>query len=178
MKKSYMKRKLHIGGETQHPEWEIFNIQPGEHIDHVGDAQDLSRFEDKTFDEIYASHILEHFDYTGSLQKALKDWHRVLKPEGKLYISTPDMDALCKLFLMRERLSEENRFQIMRMMFGGHIDKYDYHYVGLNADIMKCYLAEAGFQRFRQIEDFGLFEDASRIRVGDVLISLNIIALK
>lgn len=105
----YRVRKLHIGCEKPNPEWEIFNILPGENIDHVGDALNMSRFDDKTFDEIYASHILEHFDFTGSLQTALKEWHRVLKPEGKLYISVPDMDILCKLFLMKERFSCRNR---------------------------------------------------------------------
>ena len=173
-----MARKLHSGGKTQHPEWEIFNILPGEDVDHVGDAQDLSRFDDETFDEIYASHILEHFDFTGSLQTALKEWHRVLKPEGKLYISVPDMDILCKLFLMRERLSKENRFHIMRLMFGGHTNKYDYHYVGLYADSLKDILTITGFREIRQVEDFGIFDDASRFCVGDILISLSIITLK
>lgn len=174
----YRVRKLHIGGEKPNPEWEIFNILPDEHIDHVGNALDMSRFDDKTFDEIYASHILEHFDFTGSLQTALKEWYRVLKPEGKLYISVPDMDILCKLFLMKERLSKENRFNIMRMMFGGHANKYDYHYVGLYADSLKDFLAETGFQKVKQVEDFGIFDDASRLCVGDILISLNIIVLK
>jgi len=173
-----MARKLHIGGEHPHPDWEIFNIQSGENVDHVGDAQDLSRFDDKMFDEIYASHILEHFDYNGPLQKVLKEWHRVLKSEGILFISVPNMDVLCKLFTMRERLSEEDRFQIMRMLFGGHIDEYDYHLVGLYLDSLKHLLAEAGFRKVKQIEEFGLFEDASLLRVGDIHISLNVIVVK
>ena len=173
-----MARRLHIGGEHTHPNWEVFNIKSGPYVDHVGDAQDLSRFADETFDEIYASHVLEHFDYIGPLQTALKHWYRVLKLNGKLYISVPNMNVLCQLFLMREKLSARDRFQIIRMMFGGHTNEYDYHCVGLYPDIMNGFLAEAGFQRVKQVEDLGVFKDTSLLRVGGVLISLNVIAFK
>ncbi len=173
-----MAKKLHIGGKQPHPDWEIFNIQKGPDVDHVGDAKDMSRFEDQTFDELYASHILEHFDYNGPLQKVLKEWHRVLKPEGKLYISVPDMDVLCKLFTMREKFTAQGRFQLTRMMFGGHIDQYDYHYVGLYSDLLTKVLAEAGFQKVLKVEHFGIFEDASALCVENIPISLNVIAFK
>jgi len=171
-------RRLHIGGEQPHPDWEIFNIQKGPNVDHEGDAKDLSRFEDRTFDELYASHIIEHFDYNGPLQKALKEWCRVLKPDGKLYLSTPDMDMLCKWFTMRERFTFQERFQIMRTMFGGHIDQYDYHYVGLFFDLLASLLTEAGFQEVETVKYFGIFEDASRLCLGSFPMSLNVIAFK
>lgn len=173
-----MARRLNIGSEKPHPDWEVFNIQPGEYVNHLGDAKDLSRFDDETFDEIYASHIIEHFDYNGPLQTALKQWYRVLIPGGKLYISVPNMDVLCKLFLMRDKLSEENRFQVMRIMFGGHLNQYDYHYVGFCLDILKRFLAEAGFKKVKQVEDFGIFEDASTLRIGGIPISLNVVVFK
>lgn len=63
--------KLHVGGKVRKPDWEVLNIQPGPHVDHVGNANDLSQFQDNTFAEIYASHIVEHLDYTGELQSTL-----------------------------------------------------------------------------------------------------------
>ncbi len=173
-----MIRRLHIGGEQRHPDWEIFNIQKGPDVDHVGDAKDLSRFEDQTFDELYASHIVEHFDYNGQLQKVLKEWCRVLKPNGKLYLSAPDMDMLCRLFTMREKFTFQERFQIMRAMFGGHMDQYDYHYVGLYSDLLSSLLAEAGFQKVLTVKHFGFFEDASTLCVENIPMSINVIALK
>jgi predicted SAM-dependent methyltransferase len=173
-----MAKKLHIGGKQPHPDWEIFNIQDGAGVDHVGDAKDLSRFEDQTFDELYASHTLEHFDYNGPLQKVLKEWHRVLKPEGKLYISVPDMDVLCRLFTMKEKFTVQERFALTRMMFGGHIDQYDYHYVGLYFDLLKLVLGEAGFKKLLKVEHFDIFKDDSLIRVENIPISLNVIAFK
>jgi len=176
--KIQMVRKLNIGGEHPHPDWEIFNIQPGEYVDHVGDAQDLSRFADETFDEIYASHVLEHFDFTGSLQTALKQWHRVLKHSGKLYISIPNMDVLCKLFLMKDKYTIKQRYTIMHLMFGAHTNQNDYHYVGFDFDILGKFLADAGFTRMNPVEDFGIFEDISSFRIKGIPISLNVIAFK
>jgi len=172
-----MTRKLHIGGKHSHPDWEIFNIQKGLNVDHVGDACDLSRFADQTFDELYASHILEHFDYNGALQKALKEWHRVLKPDGKLYLSVPDMDVLCRLFTMRG-ITAQGRFHLIRIMFGGHVDQYDYHYAGLCSDFISVFLAEAGFQKVIKVKNFGIFKDASTTCVENIPISLNVIAFK
>jgi len=173
-----MTRRLHIGGEVSDANWEIFNIQPGPNVDHVGDAKDLSRFEAETFDELYASHVVEHFDYIGPLLEALKEWYRILKPEGKLYISVPNMDVLCQLFRKRRELKLQDRFQVMRMMFGGHTNQYDYHYVGFDLDILTAFLSQAKFQRVKPVEVLGVFNDTSLLRVGGVLISLNVIAFK
>ena len=53
--------KLHIGGTEAHPDWKIFNIEEKPEVDFVGDASDLSQFQDESIDTIYASHILEHW---------------------------------------------------------------------------------------------------------------------
>lgn len=173
-----MTRKLHIGGQVKLPGWEVLNIQPGPCVDHVGDAKDLSRFADETFDELYASHVVEHFDYNGPLQATLKEWYRVLKPEGKLSISVPDMDVLCQLFRKRKELNLQGRFQIMRMMFGGHTDPYDYHCVGFDFEILSAFLTEAKFRNPKQVDELGVCKDTSLLRVGGVLISLNVVAVK
>src|ERR1700761_9647650 len=103
-------RKLHIGGQVRKEGWEILDINPGPSVDHVSDAGNLGLFPNDTFAEVYASHVLEHFDYTGSLMAALKEWIRVMVPGGKLYVSVPDLDVLARLFLDRESLSYQDRF--------------------------------------------------------------------
>lgn len=173
-----MSRKLHIGGQVKLPGWEVLNIQPGPCVDHVGDAEDLSQFGDETFEAMYASHVLEHFDYNGPLHKTLNEWYRVLKPDGKLYISVPDMDVLCQLFRKRKELDLQGRFQIMRMMFGGHMDSYDYHKIGFDFEILTAFLNQAKFRNPKQVEELGIFKDTSLLRVGGSLISLNVIAVK
>lgn len=173
-----MPRQLHIGGTVRSEGWEVFNVSPAPCVDHVGNAKDLSRFTDGTFSTIYASHVLEHFDYTGELTLALKEWHRVLEPGGKLYVSVPDLDVLATLFLARNELSMPERFCIMRMMFGGHVDAYDFHVAGLNEEFLAYFLHEAGYANIRRVEQFDSFQDTSRLNVKGVVISLNMIAEK
>lgn len=173
-----MARRLHIGGRIRIPGWEVLDANPGPYVDHVANASDLGCFEDDSFEQIYASHVVEHFDYYNQLVETLTEWFRVLAPGGMLCVSVPDLDVLARLFLDRTLLSVEDRFLVMRMIFGGHIDKYDYHLVGLNEEFLTGYLQAAGFTNLRRVADFGLFDDTSRQKLKDVPISLNMIALK
>jgi predicted SAM-dependent methyltransferase len=171
-------RKLHVGGKQAAPGWEILNAVPAPEVDHVGDARDLSCFPDATFVQIYASHVVEHFDYKFELARALREWHRVLVPGGRVLISVPDMDVLSRLFVERASLSMEERFLLMRMMFGGHVDAYDHHQVGLNDEFLAWFLGATGFRGMRRVERLGLFNDTSETRFRGLPISLNMIAHK
>ncbi len=171
-------RKLHIGGTIRAAGWEIMDALPGPHVDHLGNAKDLSRFADGSFDEIYASHVAEHFDYRDELLAAFTEWHRTLAPLGLLYVSVPDLDVLAGLFAARDRLTPEERFHVMRMIFGGHTDAHDYHSVGLNGEFLRSYLVAAGFKEMKKVDEFGIFNDSSSLRFKGSLISLNVIARK
>lgn len=170
---------LHIGGQEAHPDWKILDIEERPEVDFVGDAANLSQFADESVDSIYASHVLEHFYYglNNELVQTLAEWHRVLKPGGKLYISVPDLKTLCWLFL-NPNLAPLDRHHIMRIMFGGHTNQYDVHKVGFDADILALYLQEVGFEGYELVSEFGLFKDCSSLRLMGTLISLNAIATK
>lgn len=171
-------RKLHIGGKVRLDGWEVLNAIPDACVDHVGDARDLSQFADNTFDEIYASHVVEHFDYFGELEHTLREWKRVLVPNGRLAISVPDLDILARLFVQTDALSFNDRFLIMRMMFGGHVNEYDHHKAGLSQDLLTGFLMLAGFAGIERVAAFGICDDASSLKFRDVPISLNMIAMK
>jgi predicted SAM-dependent methyltransferase len=170
-------RKLHIGGKLRVDGWEILNAIDAPEVDHLGNAADLANFADGTFEAVYSSHVLEHFDYI-ELEKVLREWKRVLAPGGKIYASVPDLDTLAALLIKRKLSDLEGQFQLMRMMFGGHIDKFDYHYTGLNQTILSHFLRTAGFTDIRKVKDFGLFPDTSQLKVNGVAISLNMTAIK
>lgn len=173
-----MSRRLHIGGQVRTAGWEVLDANPGACVDHVGNAADLSVFSDGSFEQLYASHVLEHFDYHEQLLKTLMEWRRVLAPNGSLCVSVPDLDMLARLFLDRTLLTAQDRFLVMRMIFGGHIDKYDYHLAGLNEEFLTSYLHAAGFVGIRRVADFGLFDDTSSLELKTIPISLNMIAMK
>ena len=173
-----MPRKLLIGGKKKAKGWEILNAMAGPHVDHLGNANDLSRFEDGTFQEIYASHILEHLDYKDELLESLQGWFRVLAPGGKLYISVPDLGVLSRLIADGESLPLDEHFLLMRMLFGGHQNEWDYHVVGLNARFLENFLTRAGFETPYRVKRFGMFDDTSELLFKGTLISLNMIAEK
>ena len=173
--------KLHIGGEEKKEGWKILNIQKKEGVDYLGDISDLSQFDESSIDEIYASHIVEHVDQN-KIKATLKGIHRILKDNGKFYISVPDMDVLCRIFMAKDA-PKKAKFHAMTMMFGGQTDKYDYHYFGWNYEFLKDYLTEAGFKDLERVKSFGLFDDTSDFAPydngnGKVPISLNVIAYK
>lgn len=169
--------RLHIGGWVARPGWKVLDVNPGPHVDYVGNCRDLSQFGDGSVGEVYASHVYEHLAYQKELPAALAEVHRVLCPGGVFRVSVPDLETLCRLFLDPKRTPQE-RFHVMRMMFGGQMDGHDFHYVGLTAEFLAHFLAQAGFRQMKRVQQFGLFEDTSNLRVGGVLISLNVEAVK
>lgn len=171
-------RRLHIGALLSSSGWESLNSQPLEGIDHVCDARDLSRFADGTFAALYASHVLEHFDYRDEVASVLAEWFRVLAPGGKIYVSVPDLETICRLYCDQTRFDANDRFMLMRMIMGGHSDRYDYHSVAFNQESLVYYLAESGFDNIRRCAEFRLFDDTSSLRFKTELISLNLIAEK
>jgi predicted SAM-dependent methyltransferase len=168
--------RLHIGGEDHKDGWTVLNITPGPNVDIVGDLKDLSNLRSGIVTEIYASHVLEHVDQQ-NIPVVLEELWRILqKPGGKLMISVPDMEVLCRMFL-RKDLGVQGKLHVMRMIFGGQVDAHDYHQVGLYFEHLRDLLKSAGFHDIQRVESFGLFEDTSEYAPYGERISLNVIAI-
>jgi predicted SAM-dependent methyltransferase len=169
--------RLHIGGTEPREGWKILNIQPGPHVDFVGNCTCLGQFDDNSVAEVYASHVYEHLGFQQELPAALKEVHRVLRPGGVFHIGVPDMEILSKL-LLHPQLTTQERFQVIKMMFGGQLDPYDFHRVGLTWEFLTGFLRAAGFQRATRVQFFGLFDDYTAFQFKGVFISLNADAVK
>ena len=169
--------KLNIGSRIRADGWKAFDIEEGPDVDYVGDCCDLSQFAEGAIDTIYASHVLEHVSYQDDMLAALKEWFRVLVPGGTVIISVPDFDLLCRLFLHPSN-GIEQRFHIMRVIFGGQKSPTDFHSVGLTLEFLSWYLETAGFQDIRRVDDLGIFKDCSALELGGIPISLNVTARK
>tara|TARA_B100000029_G_C17259994_1_gene845938 strand:+ start:58 stop:570 length:513 start_codon:yes stop_codon:yes gene_type:complete len=168
--------KLNIGGESKKEGWKILNIQKKPDVDFIGNINNLEQFDDESCEEIYASHIIEHVDQKTVLN-TLKGINRILKKNGKFYISVPDMDSLCHFFIS-PLANKKIKFHVMRMIFGGQVDEYDYHYFGWNYEFLYDYLKNAGFNKIDRVSSFSLFNDTSDFKPYGFPISLNVIAIK
>jgi predicted SAM-dependent methyltransferase len=169
--------RLHLGGSVRKAGWQVLDALAGEHVDFVGDMRDLSRFADASFDMVYASHVIEHLGYMKELHEVLGAIARILRPKGLFFVSVPDLDTLARLFT-RPDMSDRDRYAIMRMMFGGQINAYDYHYAGLYDTLLASHLSRAGFSEIYHVPELGIFDDTSKLRFGGVLISLNVVAVR
>jgi ubiquinone/menaquinone biosynthesis C-methylase UbiE len=91
--------------------------------DVVADVERLP-YDDNTIDEIYASHILEHFDYRS---KVLEEWHRVLRPGGLITVIVPDVlkiyDGWKKGHVWGSMLAPKkiDRAYVNATVFGAHL---------------------------------------------------------
>jgi predicted SAM-dependent methyltransferase len=168
--------KLHIGGKEVKADWKILNVQRFPGVDYVGDISNLEQFSDRSVDQVYASHVLEHVAVS-EVQRTLAGIYRILKSGGKFMVSVPDLDILCHTFI--SPVADVNlKFHVMRMMFGGQIDPDDFHYFGWNLQFMHNFLHEAGFSDIRRVDSFGLFNDTSEYKPYGFPISLNVMATK
>jgi predicted SAM-dependent methyltransferase len=107
-------------------------------------------FEDNSIEEIYSSHVIEHFNFFEAFE-VLKEWKRVLKENGWLIIETPDLLASCKKFVEsneQERISMYGHF-FAKPWIEGEIHKFLYTEIQL-----RWTLEQLGFRNITKQKAF------------------------
>jgi len=90
-------RKLQIGsGRNVLKGWLNTDLNPTKEIVLL-DATKKLPFDDCTFDYVFMEHFIEHLEYQDGIG-VVRECYRVLKPGGKLRISTPDLRFLIGLY--------------------------------------------------------------------------------
>jgi len=83
-------KPLHVGaGQARIDGWTNIDIQPHANVDEVLDIREGLPFEDVPY--IFAEHFIEHLTYTEGF-KFLRECRRVLRDDGRLRLSTPNLD--------------------------------------------------------------------------------------
>ncbi len=165
-------RRLEIGsGNRPLPGYEHLDINPDSPDLDYCCSMDQIPVDDDSFDEISSIHSIEHIGWRKGLS-TLKEWHRVLKPGGKLYIACPNLEFIMRAYLQNGALWYED-FQRMHPDEKAHLGVGGIHSHTLWANFklfssgdggdehMACYdkylltalLREAGFQKIVLVDD-------------------------
>jgi len=146
--------KLNLGCGKLHREGYVgidFNKENGAEVIH--DLKDKLPYEDNTIDEIYASHIIEHF-WWETIPTVLKDWYRVLKKGGVVDIWTVDFDKLIYHFMNHQpQHFKKTMVGINWRLFATNRFEGDAHHSMFNARYLGLLLSEAGFTKISRIPD-------------------------
>lgn len=80
------------------------DIDPDVQPDLVGTMTDMSAVASASVDAVYSSHNIEHL-YPHEVPLALAEFRRVLRPEGFVVITCPDLQSVCAL-VAEDKLGE------------------------------------------------------------------------
>lgn len=103
-------------------------------------------FPDNSIDEIRAYHLIEHFSFSKGLE-VVKEWFRVLKPNGKLVLETPDFYHNCKKFVESD---EQTRIQLYVHFFAWPDEPGQAHLFLYTETQMAWTLSGAGFTNVKR----------------------------
>ena len=122
------------------------DLRSGPSTDIVCDCSALVGFESGSVDIVYASNILEHWPMAQTVD-VLKEWNRVLKPGGMLYVSVPDFQAAVELY-QKFGLTLWLRYHL----WGDQKHALNYHYTCFTFGTLAKDLTEAGFSDVKRME--------------------------
>jgi predicted SAM-dependent methyltransferase len=107
-------------------------------------------YSDNYADEILAHMCLEHFPQNETVP-TLKEWHRVLKPGGKITIATSDLDGMVRDWLDKDGIfydmdgNPHDYTYNLRGIYGQQCDEGQFHYIGFDFPYLHKLMTEAGF---------------------------------
>ena len=171
-----MSRKLEIGsGNRPTKGYEHLDINPKcPHLEYVTEMNDIP-VPANTFEEIIAIHVIEHISWRKVIP-TLKEWVRVLIPEGKIRIATPNLRFITEAYLESRNNKPETflkDYEIMtkrekdKLQLEGKVNstlwanfklfssscKFDQHFACYDAETLSALLKLAGCRETEIIKD-------------------------
>ncbi len=132
--------KLHLGcGTRKIPGYVNIDADKSVNPDIVSDITSLPMFKDESVSVIYACHVLEHFK-RADIRNVLGRWLKLLKPNGILRLSVPDMAAVCEHYVYHR----DFKF-LQNLVYGDQKSPYQFHYHGWDFKSLEEELKGAGF---------------------------------
>lgn len=168
--------RLHWGCGRRHLDgWVNVDCVPGPNVDYVMDLRGRLPFRDGTVQYIFTEHVFEHLSPEHGMN-VLRDFHRVLQPNGRLRIVVPHLRRICESYLA----NDDQFFQSTGLgndsvnglngVFYNHFHRWMYDYNSL----AQC-LRDAGFEHVEESSHMGSSEPLLHVetdRPSRALVSL------
>jgi len=115
-------------------------------------------WKDSVFSAMVGQHVIEHLDFWREVPPVLKELHRIAKPGGVVWLSTPDMEKVCRLYteglshkLIEDRLTRWPNFTLgdgvpAQQMINEYFHQDTEHKNLFDFELLKWCLEQAGFE--------------------------------
>lgn len=113
--------------------------------------------DDGNVDEIYASHILEHFGH-GECSSVLNHWVKKLRPGGRIRIAVPNFEWIADHYLKGEPIN------VQGYVTGGQVDTNDIHASIYDRETLAEIMVNAGLERIGEFASE--YKDSSSLEVS------------
>lgn len=161
---------LHVGCGPKHAAhtpfagkgWQEIRLDIDDSVkpDLVGTMTDLSAVSDQSVDAVFSSHNIEHL-YPHDVPLALQEFRRVLKPDGFVLITCPDLQSVCAL-VAADKLTEpayqsgQGPISPIDIIYGHRAamqngNLYMAHRCGFTRKVLSSTLQNAGFSSLVQV---------------------------
>lgn len=147
------KKILDVGCGTNHYKTNegrvvTFDIRDDVGADYRGDCRKLP-FATESMDIVHSSHLLEHLARCESIV-ALREWARVLKPDGELRMLLPNLEWACKQIAAGEYgIMKTTNVCPMDVIYAQQQYPEDFHQTGFTPKLITDLLKQAGFKTIK-----------------------------
>lgn len=146
---SLLPLKLNLGcGQVALPDYVNVDGRELPGVDLVADVTSLP-IDPSSVDEIFASHLIEHFPLRFLLDVLLPYWCSLLKSEGRLRLVLPDAEGMIQAYAKGEMSFDD----LNLVTFGKQDYDGDFHFVMFSVESMSRLLKMSGFTSIQVIAE-------------------------
>lgn len=107
---------------------------------------------DNYADEMCARDVLEHISHRQTVD-VLKEWYRVLKPGGEIYIQSPNLHGWAHALLN----GRHDTGHVMRGLFADQDYPTNFHHTAFTIDYLKSLMEPIGYKNIRSLDEDKFF---------------------
>jgi predicted SAM-dependent methyltransferase len=149
-------KKLNLGsGNKPYLDYVNVDVFKAPNVNEVFNFVEIP-YKDESISAIHSEHSLEHVSFA-EVEQALKEWYRVLMPQGELHLMMPDFEDCCRMYLTTtdKRITVSGhgaKWWYKRTIYGiqtsleGEPDEAQFHLSGFSCGEMQGLLEKTGFQ--------------------------------